>query len=362
MSGSCNQSSPLGLRQLADCLGIDFRGDADLLIAGVASLSSAGPNDLCFLQAAKYRQTLADSACGAAIVPRDFEPGAADGEHAWLFSDYPQRDFVRAIHCLGLDRQRPAPGIHPSAVVADSARLGDNVSIGALAVIGERVELGEGVVIGPGCVLEEGVCLGDNTLLHPNVTLGHRVRLGRDCIVHSGAVIGADGFGLVLEGERWIKVPQLGSVRIGDRVEIGANTTIDRGALDDTVIEDGVKLDNLIQVAHNVRIGENTAVAACSGFAGSAVVGRNCRISGRASVMGHLEIADGVTVTATALVTRSINEAGVYSSGTPLLPNREWRRVSARYRHLDEMAKRIADLERRLDAAEQKNDPKKPQD
>ena len=354
MSAADDQPCPLKLSRLAECLGLDFDGDGEREISGVASLGSAGPADLCFLQSLKYRAALADSDCAAVIVPQDFEPAAADGQHGWLFSDYPQRDFVRAIHCLELDWPRPAPGIHPSAVVAGSASVAGDASIGPLAVIGERVVIEAGAIVGAGCILGDDVRLGRDSRLHARVTLGQGVRIGAECLLHSGVVVGSDGFGLVLEGERWIKVPQLGTVRIGDRVEIGANTTIDRGALDDTVIEDGVKLDNLIQVAHNVRIGENTAVAACAGFAGSSVVGRNCRISGRASVMGHLEIADGVTLTATALVTRSIPQPGVYSSGTPLMPNREWRRVSARYKQLDEMARRIAALERRLEQSENK--------
>ncbi len=338
----------LTLQRLADCLGLDYRGRKGQPVSGVASLASAGEEDLCFLQQEKYREQLRASACGAVLVPRDFQPVPQDGERGWLLSDYPQRDFVRAIDCLGLDHPRPEPGIHPSAVVADSAELGEGVSIGPLVSIGEGVRIGEDSVISAGCVVGQGVRIGRDCLLHPNVTLYFDTILGDECILQSGVVVGSDGFGLVLEGERWTRIPQLGRVRIGDRVEIGANTTIDRGALDDTVIEDGVKLDNLIQVAHNVRIGENTAVAACSGFAGSSTVGRNCRISGRASVMGHLDIADGVTVTATALVTKSIPEAGVYSSGTPLMNNRDWRRVSARYKQLDDMAQRLARLEKAL--------------
>ncbi len=348
MSSTTESSRCLTLRRLADCLGLELRGREEQAVCGVASLSSAGEEDLGFLQHLKYRDQLRDSACGVVLVPRDFEPTTEDGERGWLFSDYPQRDFMRAIDCLGLDHPLPEPGIHPSAVVADSAELGEAVSIGPLTVIGENVRIGDHSVISAGCVLGPGVRIGRDCLLHPNVTLYSDTRLGNECILQSGVVIGSDGFGLVQEGERWTRIPQLGRVRIGDRVEIGANTTIDRGALDDTVIEDGVKLDNLIQVAHNVRIGENTAVAACSGFAGSAKVGRNCRISGRASVLGHLEIADGVTVTATALVTRSIPEAGVYSSGTPLMKNRDWRRVSARYKQLDDIAQRLARLEKAL--------------
>jgi UDP-3-O-[3-hydroxymyristoyl] glucosamine N-acyltransferase len=206
--------------------------------------------------------------------------------------------------------------------------------------------IGDGSTIGAGCVIGEGVRIGENCRLYSRVTLEHDVVLGNRCIVHSGAVIGADGFGLVEDGEHWIKVPQLGSVSIGDDVEIGANTTIDRGAMDDTVIEQGCKLDNQIQVAHNVRIGAHTAIAACVGIAGSAEIGRYCKISGAAVILGHLRIADGVTVTAMSLVTRNIREAGVYSSGTPLMENSLWHRSNARYKMLEALAQRIAALEK----------------
>ncbi len=345
MSAAPNQPRTLSLRQLADCLGLRCQGPDELPIRGVASLTSAGEGDLCFLQALKHRRALGASRCAAVIVPRDFTPEIRDGDHAWLFSDHPQRDFLRAIDCLGVDRQRPPAGIHPSAVIAGSARIGEAVSIGPLAVIGEGADIGDGSVIGAGCVIEAQVRVGRRCLLHPRVTLCHRVVIGDDCILHSGAVIGADGFGLVLDQGRWLKVPQLGRVVIGDRVEIGANTTIDRGALDDTVIEDGVKLDNQIQVAHNVRIGENTAIAAGTAIAGSARIGRDCRISGMAGIVGHIEIADGSTVTAQSLVTRSIREPGVWSSGTPLMENRQWLRANARYKQLDALAERLRRLE-----------------
>jgi len=200
--------------------------------------------------------------------------------------------------------------------------------------------------IGAGCVIEEGVRIGEDCRLHARVTLAHDVVLGDRCIVHSGAVIGADGFGLVSENERWRKIPQLGSVKIGDDVEIGANTTIDRGALDDTVIEEGCKLDNQIQVAHNVRIGAHTAIAGCVGIAGSAEIGRYCKIAGAAMILGHLRIADRVMVTASSLVSRDITEAGVYSSGMPLMENRQWRRNTVRYKQLESLAQRISALEK----------------
>ena len=334
----------LTLDSLAHQLGLEFRGDAATSIESVASFSSAGPADLCFLNSTRYLEQARASACAAIIVPLNFTdelPGKV-----LLFAANPHLSFVRAIAIL-----RPAavarsgePGIHPSAVVHASARLGDDVRIGAQCVIGADVEIGAGVSLGAGCIVERGCVIGAQSLLHPRVTLCHDVRIGERVILHPGVVIGSDGFGLVYDQGQWIKIPHLGSVRLGDDVEVGANTTVDRGALDDTIIESGVKLDNQIQVAHNVMIGENTAIAACVGIAGSAVIGKNCRISGAASILGHLEIADNTTITAASMVTKSISQSGTYSSGTPLLENRLWHRNNARYKMLDQMAKDLADL------------------
>ncbi|MGD8419890.1 MAG: UDP-3-O-(3-hydroxymyristoyl)glucosamine N-acyltransferase, partial [Gammaproteobacteria bacterium] len=295
-------------------------------------------------QRRKYLGDIAASACSAVLLPRELVDELDD--RAALISEDPQLSFVRAIEVLKLDPSRGPQGIHPAAQIAASASIGKDVGIDAQAVIGEHAVIGDGSTIGAGCVIGEGVRIGENCRLYSRVTLERDVVLGNRCIVHSGAVIGADGFGLVEDGEHWIKVPQLGSVSIGDDVEIGANTTIDRGAMDDTVIEQGCKLDNQIQVAHNVRIGAHTAIAACVGIAGSAEIGRYCKISGAAVILGHLRIADGVTVTAMSLVTRNIREAGVYSSGTPLMENSLWHRSNARYKMLEALAQRIAALEK----------------
>jgi UDP-3-O-[3-hydroxymyristoyl] glucosamine N-acyltransferase len=333
--------------ELAKHLNLECEGDRQQIISSVASFRSATPNDLCFLQSETYLDQLLNSQCGAVILP----PGLTrDIPTAVRFiSPHPQRSFVEAIYLFnpGMRIGRETSTlIHPSAQVSASATLGQNIQIGANCVIGEYVEIGDQVIIGAGCVIEDNVKIGAQTLLHSNVTLCHGVILGMQVILHPGVVIGSDGFGLVLDEGDWIKIPHLGTVVIGNRVEIGANTTVDRGALDDTVIEDGVKLDNLIQVAHNVRIGENTAIAACVGIAGSAIIGKNCRISGAAVVLGHLSVADNVTITAMSLVTKSIKQSGTYSSGTPLMENHLWHRNNVRYKSLDKLARIVSRLDK----------------
>ncbi|MCE7617484.1 UDP-3-O-(3-hydroxymyristoyl)glucosamine N-acyltransferase, partial [Vibrio fluvialis] len=246
-----------------------------------------------------------------------------------------------------------AGGIAPSAVVADDAKLGNNVSIGANAVIESGVELGDNVIIGAGCFIGKNAKLGDHTKLWANVTIYHNVVVGERCLIQSGTVIGSDGFGYANERGEWIKIPQLGSVRIGNRVEIGACTTIDRGALDDTVIEDNVILDNQMQIAHNVHIGYGTAMAGGTIVAGSTKIGKYCIIGGASVVNGHIEIADGVTITGMGMVMRSIDEKGMYSSGIPLQTNKEWRKTAARVHRIDEMNKRLKAVEKLL---EQKSD------
>ncbi len=244
----------------------------------------------------------------------------------------------------------PAPaapaGVHPTAVVDPGARIAPGAHVGPLAVVGPGCELGERAVVGPGCVLAGDVRVGDDTRLVARVTAYAGVRLGRRCLVHAGVVLGADGFGIAQDRDGWVKVPQVGGVAIGDDVEIGANTTIDRGAIDDTVIEDGVKLDNQIQVGHNVRIGAHTAIAGCVGISGSTTIGRRCLIAGAAGVAGHLEICDDVVVTGLTMVSASITKPGMYSSGLPAVETPTWRRVVARLRHLDELHDRVRRLEK----------------
>ncbi len=333
----------IDLQTLAERLGLESRGDAEVEISGVASLPSAGPGDLCFVQDRKYLEQFAASRCAAVILPAELAEEAGD-RPALLASD-PYYSFVQAIALIQPESVPPL-SVDDSARVAASARIGKRVAIGPLAVIGDGAEIGDDTTIGAGVIVERGARVGCDCRIHSRVTLGRGVRLGKRCEIHAGAVIGADGFGLLMHDGAWAKVPHLGSVEIGDDVEIGANTTVDRGALDDTVIEQGCKLDNQIQVAHNVRIGAHTAIAACVGIAGSATIGRYCRIAGAAVVLGHLSVADHVTITAMSLVTKDIRKAGVYSSGTPLLENRLWHRNNARYKSLDELARSVARLQK----------------
>ncbi|MDH3761388.1 MAG: UDP-3-O-(3-hydroxymyristoyl)glucosamine N-acyltransferase [Gammaproteobacteria bacterium] len=334
----------LNLQQLAAALQLEFRGDPEVVISGLASPESADHGDLCFVQHKNYLPEIAASLCSAVILSPELST-EVNGK-ALLISDNPHYSFVQAVEALGLEQSTADADIHASAQIAESARIGANVSIGALTVIEDDVEIGAGSTIGAGCVIENSARLGAHCRLHSRVTLARAVKIGDRCILHSGVVVGSDGFGLVMHQQQWHKVPQLGSVLIGNDVEIGANTTIDRGALDDTIIEQGCKLDNQIQVAHNVRIGAHTAIAACVGIAGSAIIGRHCKISGAAVVLGHLSVTDGVTITAMSLVTKDIKQPGVYSSGTPLMENSLWHRANARYKSLDKLAQSVARLEK----------------
>ncbi len=333
------------LQSLAQQLGLERVGDPDLRIFNVASLQSARAGDICFVTHRKYLPLLLKSDCSAVITSPNLQEHL-EGKPCLIATD-PHYSFVEAIGLLSPDSAR-VTGIHPSAVVADSARIGPEVSIGAGSVIGERVSIGNGCRIGSGCVIDDDAVLGNDCHLHHRVVLEKSVTVGQRCEFQSGVVIGSDGFGVVLHDGKWVKIPQLGSVVVGDDVEIGANTTVDRGALDDTVIESGCKLDNQIQVAHNVHIGAGTAIAACVGIAGSARIGRNCRISGAAVVLGHLTVADDVTITAMSLVTKDIRKAGVYSSGTPLLENALWHRNNVRYKSLDKLARQLKQLENQI--------------
>ena len=337
----------LNLQQLAAALQLEFQGESDLMITGLASLKSAVAGDLCFIQHKNYLTDLAASQCSAVILPQELSDDVTG--KAMLISANPQYSFVQAMEALGLTPGSATGEIHPSAQIASSVRIGSDVSVGALTVIEDNVELGAGSSIGAGVVIENSARVGTQCQIHARVTIARGVTIGNRCILHSGAVIGSDGFGLVMHQHQWRKIPQLGSVVIEDDVEIGANTTIDRGALDDTIIEQGCKLDNQIQIAHNVRIGAHTAIAACVGIAGSATIGRYCKISGAAVVLGHLSVGDDVTITALSLVTKDNRQAGVYSSGTPLMENSQWHRCNARYKSLEKLAQSVARLEKTKD-------------
>lgn len=318
-------------------------GDPATVITGVASLDSAEPGQLSFLTHSRYRHYLTVTRASAVILsPADVAVCPVPA----LIADNPHVAYARAA-ALFAPVVTPKTGIHPTAWIHPTARIAADVWIGPHCTVEAGTIIEAGVNVGPHCVIGEQVMIGAGSRLVAQVTVCHRVRLGCRVLAHPGAVIGSDGFGLALERDgRWLKVPQLGSVQIGDDVEIGANTTIDRGALEDTVIEDGVKLDNQIQVAHNVRIGAHSALAGCVGIAGSAQIGRHCMLGGGVGIAGHLTIADRVQVTGMSLVTQSITQSGVYSSGLAVEPNRLWNKISARLRRLDELFRRLAALER----------------
>ncbi|MCC6303131.1 MAG: UDP-3-O-(3-hydroxymyristoyl)glucosamine N-acyltransferase [Gammaproteobacteria bacterium] len=332
----------LSLGELAERFGGEIHGDDGCMVHAVATLEQAGPGEISFLANPHYRGQLAGTQASAVILAPRY---VGDCPTHALVTENPYAVYARVAQLLYPPR-RPAPGVHLSACVEASSVLKEGVSVGAQAVIGAQVRLGRDVRIGPGCVVEDGVEIGAGSVLAANVTVCQGSRIGERALIHPGVVIGADGFGFARDREGWIKIPQLGCVIIGDDVEIGANTTVDRGALGDTVIEDGVKLDNQIQVAHNVHIGAHTAIAGCTGIAGSARIGRRCAIGGGVGILGHLEIADDVQITARTLVTQSITASGSYSSGTPLETTAAWRKNHARMKQLDEMAKRLGELER----------------
>ena len=330
------------LSALAERFGLGLRGEGDTLIHGVGTLSGAGAGQLAFLANPRYRKELAATAASAVVVSVDDADGCPV---PCLVAEFPYVAFARIA---ALFEAQPAlqPGIHPSAVVAADARIDPGAQVGPFTVLGARSRVEAGAIIGPGCIVGEDCVVGPGSVLVARVTLVARVRLGARVRIHPGAVLGADGFGLAMDAGRWIKVPQLGGVVVGDDSEIGANTTIDRGAIEDTVLEEDVRLDNQIQVGHNVRIGAHTAMAGCSAVAGSARIGRYCLIGGGVGITGHLEICDRVTVTAMSLVTQSITRPGEYSSGMPVQDSRSWRRNGARFRQLDALARRIGALDK----------------
>lgn len=330
------------LGELAQRFGLELRGDPSTVIRGIATLARADTGQLAFMASSKYLDALADSRAGAVIVRTEH---ADIGSGARLLASDPLEAYAR-IAALFEPARAAATGIHPSAVIDTKAQIHPKASIGPFCVVGagSRIDadavLSSHVHVGPDCVV------GGGCRLLPHVTLVTRVRLGQRVLIHPGAVLGSDGFGLAPVNGTWLKVPQLGGVVIGDDCEIGANCTIDRGAIDDTVLEEDVHLDNLVHIAHNVHVGAHTAMAGCAAVAGSARIGRHCLIGGAAGVVGHIEIADRVTITAMSLVTHSIREPGEYSSGTPLEDNRHWRRNAVRIKQLDELARRVARLEK----------------
>jgi UDP-3-O-[3-hydroxymyristoyl] glucosamine N-acyltransferase len=340
------------LREIAARLGGEVVGDPELRVSRVASLENATEDAISFLANERYLARLAHTRAKAVIV------GEKQREATRLpriVCSNPYAYFAR-VSALFHPEPAPVPGTHATALVAPSAVLGAGVEIGPYAIVGERSRIGPGAVIGAACYIGEGVSIGRQTRLHPHVTVYRDCVIGERVVLHSGVVIGADGFGIAFDAGRWVKVPQIGRVVIGDDVEIGANTTVDRGALDDTVIEEGAKLDNLIQVGHNVRIGAHTAIAACVGIAGSARIGRYCRIGGASGIYGHVTIADHVEISAYTLVMKSIDKPGTYTGAYAFEPHERWRRNAAQLRHLHELARRVRALEQRLARVEE-NEP-----
>lgn len=333
------------LKDIATRLGGSVLGDSTVLISQIATLDSAQSHQIAFLANSKYRAQLDKTGAGAVIL------GAADAEattRSRIVCDNPYAYFAKLSAFLN-PLSPSVAGIHPSAVIGEGAQISPSAQIDAHVVVGDGAKIGANSVIMSGCNIGAGVVIGENARLFPRVVVYHDCVLGNNLIAHSGVVIGADGFGIAMEEGRWLKIPQIGRVVIGNDVEIGANTTIDRGALDDTVIEDDVKLDNQIQIAHNVRIGAHTAIAGCVGIAGSATIGRYCRIGGSAGILGHLQIADYVEISSFTLVGKSIKERGSYCGIFPFSSTKVWSKNAAQLRHLDELADRVKQLEQKIE-------------
>ncbi|TFW23447.1 UDP-3-O-(3-hydroxymyristoyl)glucosamine N-acyltransferase [Massilia arenosa] len=345
------------LAELVERFGGQLFGDPNVEVEGIAPLADAGPAHLSFLSNSKLRALAAQSQAAALIVsPNDDETVAATYEGARIVIKNPYAYFARAAQYFeALTAHVPPPGIHPSAVVAPTARVDASAHIGPHVTIEDGAAIGPHAVIGAGCFIGREAIVGEGTQFFANVTFHARCRIGKRGILHSGAVIGTDGFGFANEGGVYIKIPQTGRVVIGDDVDIGANTTVDRGALADTVIEDGVKLDNQIQIGHNCRIGAHTAMAGCVGVAGSAIIGKYCTFGGAAMVLGHLTIADHVHISSGSLVSRSISEPGQYTGFYPLAKNAEWEKSAAIVRNLQAMREKMRALEKQIkDLSEKK--------
>ncbi|AZQ84093.1 UDP-3-O-(3-hydroxymyristoyl)glucosamine N-acyltransferase [Colwellia sp. Arc7-635] len=332
------------LADIAKKIGAVVQGDEQCEISSIATLTAATSGQIAFLANSKYSAQLSTTNASAIIVTK------ADADKCQtnaLVMDNPYMGYALVAQLLD-STPKPAKNIHASAVIAEGVTLGKGVSIGANAVIETGVELADGVSIGAGSFIGIAAQIGINTTIWSNVSIYHGVVIGENCLVHANTVIGADGFGYANNKGSWVKIPQLGSVIIGDNVEIGASTTIDRGALGDTIIKDGVILDNQIQIAHNVIIGENTAIAACSVIAGSTEIGKNCIIAGLVGINGHIKITDGCVFTGMTMVTKAIAKPGVYSSGMPCQPNKDWHKNNARIRKLESLTKRLSIVEKEL--------------
>lgn len=343
----------LTLGQLAEALGATLKGSDALPITGLATLQEAGPEQLSFLANPQYRKYLDTTQAGAVLLK------AADAQafsgNALIVPD-PYLAYAHISHFFD-PKPKAVAGIHPSAVVADDAQVDAAASVGPFAVIESGARIAAGVTIGAHCFIGARCVIGEDGWLAPRVTLYHDVTIGKRVVIQSGAVIGGEGFGFANEKGVWRKIAQIGGVTLGDDVEIGVNTAIDRGALSDTRIDEGAKLDNQIQIAHNVHVGAHTAMAACVGISGSTRIGKHCTIAGGVGMVGHIDVCDNVFVSGMTMVTRSITEPGGYSSGTAMQPLADWRKSAARIRQLDDMAKRLQQLEKRVDTVTSESQP-----
>nr|WP_244595942.1 UDP-3-O-(3-hydroxymyristoyl)glucosamine N-acyltransferase [Pseudidiomarina aestuarii] len=335
------------LQDLASAIGAEAVGDGSQPIQGVATLASATTGQIAFLANDKYRSQLDATRASAVIVAPNVD--LPEGLSA-LVTKNPYAGFAKVAQLLDTTPSPAAVGIDPTAQVDASAHIGERVAIGPNVIVAAGAVISDDAVIGAGCYIGPRVQIGERTKLWQHVVFYHDCVVGADCLFHSGAVIGADGFGWANEQGKWIKIPQLGRVVIGDRVEVGASTTIDRGALDDTIISNGCIIDNQCQIAHNVFIDEDTAIAGCTVLAGSCRIGKRCLIGGATAINGHISICDDVQISGFSMVIKAIDEPGVYASGIPAAPHREWRRNGARYRQLDELFQRVKKIEKQLDS------------
>jgi len=350
MTGSRAVKHSFTLKELSRLLDVPVQGDDTISVDGLATLKRAGPGTLSFLSNPRYAHQLAGCRASALILHPDL---ASSVTVPCLLSRAPYVTYARASQLFSRltddsADQAHEPLIHASAVVSATARLGRDVSVGPQAVIESGAVIGDGSRIGAGSVIGRDSQVGNDVVIYPNVTLYHGVHLGDRCIIHAGTVIGADGFGFAFDGQRSVKIAQLGSVSIGCDVEIGAGSCVDRGALDDTVIEEGVKIDNQVQIGHNCVVGAHTVICGCSALAGSTLVGRYCVIGGGVGITGHLSICDKVTISAMSMVSQSINKPGLYSSGTLLQESSQWKRNAVTLSKLSELSRNFKSLEKRL--------------
>lgn len=345
------RAGPLSLADIVSRLGGRIAGNAATVVTQVGSLENAASGQIAFFSNPRYKAQLAQTRAGAIVLSA---PAETLTELPRIVTDNPYAYFAHLSRLFNPETKL-SPGIHAQAVIAEGARIAASAQIGAAAVICKGAQIGERTAIGAGCHIGEDVQIGDGCTLYPSVVVYPGCTIGARVILHSGVVIGADGFGIVQDDGHWIKIPQIGRVILGDDVEIGANTTVDRGAIDDTVLEEGVKLDNQIQIGHNCHIGAHTAMAGCVAVAGSARIGRSCTIGAGSIILGHLTIADKVSISAATVISRSIREPGTYTGMYPFDDHESWAKNTALVRHLSRLADRVKTLEKRISEGETKD-------